>query len=250
MVTTLQLFRQYGAAAVGILADIGLRRVTKVPVMGRMFYQNTDRSTLFHVVHSYPKIERMVNALPDKINGAVIDCGANNGLFSFCMAHRYPDAKIYAVEPLNELEGVLAKNIPHATVIKKAVAGPGDQVVFYSSADSDQVGSIFPENVAPFVDRVTYRHAEKTTLDELTYQYRIGKISVLKVDIQGAELLALEYGRTAMEKADFLFLEVFLYDSNAVDLVRLVGEYFPYHKPINPIIYGADILFSKVKVWS
>ena len=236
--------------AVSILASLCLRRVAKVPVMGQTFRQNVDRSTLFHIVHSYPKIERMVNALPDKINGAVIDCGANNGLFSFCMIRRYPNVKIFAVEPLNKLEGVLAKNIPQATVIKKAVAGPGGQVAFYSSADSDQVGSIFPDNIAPFVAQVERRYAEKATLDELIDQYRISKVSVLKVDIQGAELLALEHGRAAMESADFLFLEVFLYDQHAIDLVRLVGEYFPYHKPINPIIYGADILFSKVKTWN
>jgi hypothetical protein len=47
------------------------------------------------------------------------------------------------------------------------------------------------------------------------------------------------------EITDFLLLEVTLMEKTTLDLLEKVKKFYPYFETINPIKYGADIIFSK-----
>lgn len=238
------LLQRYKLRALPILAGIATGRTVQVPVNGKMFRQNVDRSTLYHIAESYPKLQKLVDALPDDLSGVIVDGGANNGLFSFMAHQRFPKSAVFAIEPAEVLSEVLHQNLPHAFILKAALSNTNKEQILYYLVESDQMASLYRSNVEPFGQTYSYM-IPAITLNDMVESFGISQIGVLKLDIQGAELLALLAGRKALEITDYLLLEVFLYDEKTIDLLRFVGEYFPYHKAINSIIYGADLLFSK-----
>jgi FkbM family methyltransferase len=219
-----------------------------VPVRGKKFYQNKDNSTLYHVLESYPKLERMVDSIPSNIKGAIIDGGANNGLFSFLAENRFPNNQILACEPSPTLQAVLKQNFDktHVELVPKALSDVSGEVTLYTASQSDQAGSIFKSNVEVFghkqVNSVT---VSAITLHDLLIEKAIDRISVLKLDVQGAEYQILKSADDVLAKTDYLILELMFIEPAVFDLMQLVRQKFPYYKVLNKVSYGADIMFSR-----
>ncbi len=131
----------------------------------------------------------------------IVDVGANEGVTVERYLERYPDARVIAVEPLPELAARLTQRLapyPNVVVVHVAVdercgtrsfrqtAVTGNSSFFEVSAQQRGcVGHEHKTRVTATLDVPT------TTLDRLAAEHGLEAIDILKLDIQGAELLAL-----------------------------------------------------------
>ncbi|MEK7257933.1 MAG: FkbM family methyltransferase [Bacteroidota bacterium] len=246
------LFRRYGAGAFRLIINPLLGKPAWFDLHGDRVWLNFDRSTYYHLLHSVDKLEKLVNAIPADVDGVVVDGGANHGIFSMLAARHFPGKKIYAVEAYPKLLPILEKNVAgkNIEIIPQALAAEDGEVSFFTSETSDQMGSTIPENVEEFTAGAPVQEVRvpAVSLANLVRQEGISKIAVLKLDVQGAEFSILKPAAEVLAITEYLVLEVCLIEKTAMELLEHVRKIFPHFKSVNPIIYGADIIFSK-KPW-
>jgi len=147
--------------------------------------------------------------LPDP-RGLILDCGANIGCAAAYFLTRFPEASLVAVEPDRENFGLLAKNLapygPRAKAVHAAV-WPTDSPVRFREERYDDGRSW-----ARQVEDVRSRDDEKVqglTIDSLLADSGFGSISLLKMDIEGAEVPVLNSPRRQwLERVDCLAIEL------------------------------------------
>jgi len=244
------LFKIYGFHAFHLIINPVLGRPIWIPLVGRRFWLNFDSATYYHLIHSTDKVKNLVAAIPSNIRGAIIDGGANHGLFSVLASQKFTKEKIFALEPYDKVLPILKKNVAGSQVkiVEKALAANDGEVVFYTDPSSDQVGSILLDNLKSFVSKnatIKENRVPAISLKSLVDMEGLDKVGVLKLDIQGAEYAILEYSDEVLAITDCLILEVILLEPSSLDLLEKAKRFFPYYKPLNPIAYGADIIFSK-----
>jgi FkbM family methyltransferase len=245
-----KLFDIYGSRTWGLLAAPVLGREIWIPINGKKAYLNYDGSTFYHLEHSIEKVKKLVEAIPPDLEGDIIDGGANHGLFSVLAAQKFPQKRIAAVEPYDKILPFLKRNVAgkNVTIVEKALSDKDGEIVFYTAPSSDQVGSIIEENVKEFIAKnanIQETRLQAISLKTLVKQEKIEKIAVIKLDIQGAEYSIIKDADEILAMTDCLILEVILIEKTALELLEKARKFFPYHKIINQVPYGADIIFSK-----
>ena len=244
------LFKIYKAHAISLIINPLLGRDIWIPLNGRRVWLNFDPATYYHLIHSIDKVKKLVDAIPPGLSGAVVDGGANHGIFSLLASQKLPDSAVFALEPYHKVLPILKKNVvdSNVTVIEKALAGEDGELFFYTDPVSDQIGSIVRDNVEEFTSRdaaIVESRVSVISLKTLVNTQRITRIAVLKLDVQGAEFSILENADDVLAITDCLLLEVVLVEQSALDLLEKARKFFPYHKVLNPLPYGADIIFAK-----
>jgi len=114
----------------------------------------------------------------------ILDIGANCGAFTVWAAHRWPRSTIYAYEPQPESFDLLAENTGGLTGIHLrdwGIGTPGMRPLYDGRHNSGEA-TLFPN----ICSRDTGQHVE--ILDPLT----LPEADILKMDIEGAEIEALE----------------------------------------------------------
>jgi len=158
---------------------------------------------------------------------SVIDGGANAGLFSLAMLVARPDAAVHALEPDACTFQILKRNAAanpklrwraHPLALWKT-AGP---LKFGATAWS--TGSRIHE-LAP-AGRV--ETAEAITLAGFVTQQALAEITLLKLDIEGAEEAVLRESEAVLDRVRHLVLEIHpaLVDENWI--MRTVEWHFPF----------------------
>jgi FkbM family methyltransferase len=155
--------------------------------------------------------------------GQIVDLGANVGEWTSHVVQALPRAHVVAVEPVPSLYQQLAANLshhPNVTTEMSAVAGQSGRMSFYVT-EGPVFGSLLrptAEGVAAYADapRVTEMiEVRTTTLDQLTG----GRpTSLLKLDVQGAELQVLAGGSRALMRTQSIIAEmnfVSLYENSS-----------------------------------
>ena len=120
---------------------------------------------------------------PGFIPEYIIDAGANTGASAIFFSHRYPDAKIIAVEPEQTNYELLKRNtFKYGNIVPVHGAVYGEEVKLKISD--------------PEVDKYAFRvemaaendiSVKGYTIDSLISFYQIPRIDILKMDIEGAE---------------------------------------------------------------
>lgn len=122
------------------------------------------------------------------VDGAIVDIGANLGLFSLVMAKAHPARRVLAFEPASSTFAALTQN----------VALNGADVDCFQMALADHVGtsefivresaransSLVSNLVLPNEQRIKI-HC--TTLDRFVEEHAIDRIALLKIDVEGFE---------------------------------------------------------------
>jgi FkbM family methyltransferase len=130
--------------------------------------------------------------LPDPSTVAtILDLGANAGQASVYLRDRFPDARIIAVEPDPKVARITSRNLsgdPLSTVVAGAVCDH-DGPVSLALEPARSWGA----NVVDAWESLNTLHVEVRgfTLGELMREYRLESVDIVKIDIEGAEMMAL-----------------------------------------------------------
>ena len=209
-------------------------------------------------------MSRIKNKFPDFVVNTIIDVGANKGEWSRDVRKIFPEAFILMLEAtpkqlpvLTSIQNQIGNAETHIAVLSDA---PNQTVSFYQGGDTGN--SMFQENTKFYVnDKPVERITSTIDLEIAASSIDVSTVSILKLDIQGAEVVALQGATKALEAATFVTLEATAVDYNAggaclfeIDqFLRDAGFYIydfgdlAYNKVIfkSPGIGQFDILYVK-----
>ncbi|HEX2078684.1 MAG TPA: FkbM family methyltransferase [Longimicrobium sp.] len=149
----------------------------------------------------------------------VFDVGANTGQSALVYLHDFPGAAIHSFEPDPAAFAALRENLrpyPRAACHDLALGDAEGPASFYRSAFG-QMNSLLPtapaagEHVDPsFVAPRGETVVQRTTLDRFRAEHGIGRIDLLKADVQGYELHVLRGAAEALRAGaiGLVYLEV------------------------------------------
>jgi FkbM family methyltransferase len=126
----------------------------------------------------------------------IVDLGANAGQASVYLHDRFPDASILAVEADPDTARLAALNTaadPHTEVLAAAVTDHDGMVTVTRLPGHSWGSNIFSKWSGPASQQLEVR---SVTLATLLRDHDIDHVDVLKVDIEGAEMLALTSDET------------------------------------------------------
>jgi FkbM family methyltransferase len=159
-------------------------------------------------------IEFGLQHLPSEatLAGLVIDAGANRGDFTAVIRRLEPQARVLAIEPIPQERGALErrfKDDPRVVVDGRALSDrPGAATLNITSHSVHT--SLLPaveDTMAIYADGadvVAQVGVETVSLDDLVD----GHVKLLKLDVQGHELPALEGAEKTLARTDVVLLEV------------------------------------------
>ncbi|GAB6090206.1 FkbM family methyltransferase [Spirochaeta dissipatitropha] len=215
----------------------------------------------------HENVGKWLNRLADYLNKPVVyDIGAHTGMFSIALARK--GCSVVAFEPVPAtLEG-LRKNIHEAglesdiTVIPRGLANQDQHVLIHQFSD-ETFNSIFPRD--PEQQKQyhleSYGHAEihVQPLDDMQKELNLPLPALIKMDIEGAELFALQGASGLLRQAHPVILVEYSTENcmNAgyerreiVHELQLKG-YIPYglFRNKDEKLYGAS-RFSDKRIWN
>jgi len=116
-----------------------------------------------------------------------VDIGANIGYFTMLASNKLGSkGKVYCFEPDRDNFSVLKKNVEsngywNVTLVNKAVFNREGKATLYKSGASNTDHSLYKDAL---IDQKGFEEVDIISLDH----YPIGKIDIIKIDAQGAEL--------------------------------------------------------------
>lgn len=148
----------------------------------------------------------------------IFDCGANIGQTTARYRQLFPNATIYSFEPTEKTFNILYETFKNNDFVKPqqlAVSNINGNQQFFVYEDS-QLNSLSaidaPSDtyMSSSMESVEYTKVSSITLDEFCVRDKIGRVDILKMDIQGGELLALQGAVNLLQKQaiDLIYLEV------------------------------------------
>lgn len=151
-------------------------------------------------------------------NPVIFDVGANRGDISIKYNDLFKNAKIFSFEPFYETFEILERTtspFENITSVQKAVSDTSQRLQFFSNANPDTNSLLKPEITGTRVDLQTKNvgvvEVQSITIDSFCEENHIPIIDLLKLDIQGGELKALQ-GAERMLKGNrikMIYSEVF-----------------------------------------
>ena len=160
----------------------------------------------------------------------MVDVGAHVGVFSLWAARRYPDARVYAIEPASESFDCLRVNLrqgrmANVEALQAAAGGLARRAILYrrgfaaanTLAESDNYGSRFEP----------LETVEVLPLEEIFSRFGIDSCDLLKVDCEGAEYeLLLEAASDTLRRVGAIAAEVHvgLVDHSSAELERRLAR--------------------------
>jgi FkbM family methyltransferase len=179
--------------------------------------------------HYEPQEMEMLGHLV-KNGDVILDIGAHIGFTSLFLSKAFPQSQIYAFEPIPDTYAFLLKNIQYNVcenihTFNYGLSNKAQDVLFHyfrgGSALASQMNLIGHKSV-----RIKC-HLER--LDDVVLSIGIQRVDVIKCDIEGGELGAIEGGLHVIK--DFLpilFVELYeewcqKFNYSADDVLRLLG---------------------------
>jgi len=229
-----------------------VRSGTPVPFQyqGNKFFVNPDSTAEYHVFNSTQKLSRMVELI-NKDAKIIFDVGANCGIFSALVALKLSESKVYAFEPSPELTPFLEMNCRQLgiEILTKAIGEENGRKKLFVNLDSQQANSFVLDAAAVLTEQNRLREIEVDciTLDSFARSRSIGKVDVLKIDVQGFEGCVLRGAKDLVKSVDQLFIESTWLDvESVIELIPFaISCGFKFAVVINPVYLGADILLSR-----
>jgi FkbM family methyltransferase len=141
----------------------------------------------------------------------IIDAGANIGLASIYFANKYPSAQIIAIEPEESNFALLRNNVAPYSTIVPIQAALWNKVGEISLVDPGlgKWGFMTQEqNTSEAKFGVTCHKVTAITIEKVIHDFKLDKIDILKIDIEGAEKEVFTDTSPWIEKVDTLIIEL------------------------------------------
>jgi FkbM family methyltransferase len=132
--------------------------------------------------------ESIFDAFPYRGRAVFVDVGANVGTFAAIFAKR--GLQVIAFEPHPALFAALAQRFNddrHVLCVQKAISDEPGRLPFYTSNEHPGIHSLAPFDPT----HEPTETVEVSTLSEELRALRVGDITALKIDVEGADFLAL-----------------------------------------------------------
>lgn len=164
---------------------------------------------------------RMQCRLLEKLDVQVaIDGGAYHGEWANYYLQQFPRAQVYMFEPFPASQAILKENLgtnPRAHLIPAALGQHCERRMLYVNQlaatnslfqTSSGAGDKHPD--PNWMKPAGSEEIEVTTLDRFCEEKSISRVNLLKLDVQGAELLALRGGEGLLSRRaiDVIYLEM------------------------------------------
>lgn len=182
--------------------------------------------------HYEPAETRAMDLLAAKAR-TILDVGANIGLYSIRFAKRFPDARVYAFEPMPTSHRFLQRNV--------AANAVGDRVSCFNYGLSETSGTVdffispAAGTNASLLNVAGAQDAQRVvgltlTMDQWSSNQQVVP-DFIKCDVEGAELLVFRGGRTTLaQHQPIVFAE----------LLRKWSKPFGYH-PNDMLTFFAEL---------
>lgn len=160
---------------------------------GLLVRANEDVGRAIQFTHDFESVETRFFASRLQRNSISIDIGANVGYFTMLMAKHAPDGMVHAFEPLPLNAALLRASalingFDNIKLNQSAVGAECGEVTFAEASDS-AYSSMIDTGRRAVEKRFT---VPLTTLDAYVAAHGIGRIDVLKADVEGAEALVID----------------------------------------------------------
>lgn len=116
----------------------------------------------------------------------IFDCGANTGIVSLVMRFLYPEAEIFAFEPVASNFEILQMNVkeyPNIKAIQSGLSNVSGRTTIYHSDDETNLGgfSLFTEGCIP------EKHEIVNIMEVNEAMALFGRPEMIKIDTEGSE---------------------------------------------------------------
>lgn len=185
--------------------------------------------------HYEPEMTELLNNLL-KPGDTFIDLGGNSGWFSVLGGQRVGRAgRVLCIEPQERLWPVILRNLTfnsldgHCHLIPAAVSDRGDRgEITVSPSLNTGSSSLVPIGRYRFLRR---QPVVLRSLDRICKDYAVGRVNVVKVDVEGYELTAMRSAANLLQskRIEHVVMEVHpaqlsTLGQSTEDLFRLMGE--------------------------
>lgn len=182
----------------------------------------------------------------------IFDIGANRGDTAIKYSNLFPKATIFAFEPFEETFKKLKDNVkdyPNINIYNFAISDKIGETFFYSNKNED-TNSILPSSKIGLSSDEQVKTIGQTiintdTIDAFCVSHKIDKIDILKMDIQGAELMALTGAKKILDakKIDLIYTETYFrrqYNNQPLfhEISKFLADYGYYLQDVYSPIYG------------
>jgi FkbM family methyltransferase len=172
----------------------------------------------------------VVRTLPSDGGGVFWDIGANIGCYTWLCASIRPDFAIVSFEPDSKNLECLRRTsqawrLPRHEIVPQAVARSTGRAVFYPDDITGSTGALESDNAtfnAIHYEAVPRKmELETVSLDDFNNGHQ--SPTVIKIDIEGSELVALQGGANLLKQSHpVLFLETY---SKRAEIFRYLIEF-------------------------
>ena len=162
-------------------------------------------------------------ALAGRTFATIVDIGANKGQFAVFARRMWPSAFIWCFEPMPAAADKLAKVLTGSSRLSRMALGAAPGAANLHVASRTDSSSLLPLGV---LQRETFNMSEVGVveipverLDRLVRAEEIARPALMKIDVQGFELAALEGAEGVLAAFDAVYVECSyrtLYDGQAL----------------------------------
>lgn len=141
----------------------------------------------------------------------IVDAGANIGLAAVYFANKFPTAKIVAIEPEASNFEVLLRNVasyPNIFPLQAALWGKSEKINLVDPGLGKWGFMTESIKSSPSELGDVCHAVEGITVDEVMEKFKIPRISILKIDIEGAEKEVFDNASAWIERVDSLIVEL------------------------------------------
>lgn len=154
----------------------------------------------------------------------IVDVGANIGCTALLFSALYPDARIYCLEPSAEAYSYLIRNTGHLTSVLPFQIGAFDRdatSVLHMGAQASVTNSLSASAMTGGAqERITLRRFSSFLAEK-----SIDRISLLKIDTEGAEVPILADVASRFDRIDSIMLE-YHSERDRLEIDRLLQSHF------------------------
>ncbi|HQQ96790.1 MAG TPA: FkbM family methyltransferase [Cyclobacteriaceae bacterium] len=216
------------------LLDGRVLRVLSGPLRG-LKLRVTPLIKINNFVLPYEPDKQMAFDLLLKKDAVFFDVGANIGLHSYFTALKFPEASIYAFEPMPDnavyiSEVIRLNNLDNIKVIQAAISNESGKA-FFDFSDNNSKGRISEEHTDVSVE--TY------SLDDFVKENAISP-DVVKVDVEGAEGKVLEGAVELMKNRPPIFIIELHTPEQDRQVARILIKHGYSIKRLNPSATGLN----------